>query len=242
VFLAYGGWSDTATLSAEVRDARHGIMRALLMSMILVTLLYVLVNWAYLRGLSHLGLARSEAPAADLLLHAFGAPGQTLIVGIVALTSITSMNAILIAGARTTYAAARDTQGLARLGGWQVARGTPRAAIVATAGLALALVGFGAYTRGGFATMVDYLSPVYWLFLTLSGIALFVLRRRYPCVPRPFRVPAYPWVPFVFIGSSAYVLYSSLAYVRVGAVLGVAVLAVGVALLVALRLGAKLER
>jgi APA family basic amino acid/polyamine antiporter len=242
VFLAYGGWSDTATLSAEVRDARHGIKRALLMSMMLVTLLYVLVNWAYLRGLSHLGLARSEAPAADLLLYAFGAPGQTLIVGIVALTSITSMNAILIAGARTTYAAARDTQGLARLGGWQVARGTPRAAIVATAGLALALVGFGAYTRGGFATMVDYLSPVYWLFLTFSGIALLVLRRRYPNVPRPFRVPAYPWVPFVFIGSSAYVLYSSLAYVRVGAVLGVAVLAVGVALLVALRLGAKLER
>ena len=87
-----------------------------------------------------------------------------------------------------TYAAARDTQGLARLSGWQVARGTPRAAIVATAGLALALVGFGAYTRGGFATMVDYLSPVYWLFLTMSGIALLVLRRRYPDVPRPFRV------------------------------------------------------
>ena len=134
VFLAYGGWSDTATLSAEMRDARHGIKRALVLGMGLVTVLYVLVNWAYLRGLSHLGLARSEAPAADLLLYAFGAPGQALIVAIVALTSITSMNAILIAGARTTYAAARDTAGLARLRGWHVARGTPRAAIVATAG------------------------------------------------------------------------------------------------------------
>jgi basic amino acid/polyamine antiporter, APA family len=242
VFLAYGGWSDTATLSAEMRDARHGIKRALLLGMCLVTLLYVLVNWAYLRGLSHLGLARSEAPAADLLFYAFGTPGQALIVGIVALTSITSMNAIMIAGARTTYAAARDTAGLARLGGWHVARGTPRGAIIATAGVALALVGLGAYTRGGFATMVDYLSPVYWLFLTLSGIALLVLRRRYPEVPRPFRVPGYPWVPLAFIISSAYVLYSSLAYVRIGAVVGVAVLAVGVVLLAVLRLGAKLER
>ncbi len=240
VFLAYGGWSDTATLSAEMRDARHGIKRALVLGMSLVTVLYVLVNWAYLRGLSHVGLARSEAPAADLLLYAFGTPGQTLIVAIVALTSITSMNAILIAGARTTYAAARDTAGLARLRGWHVARGTPRAAILATAALALALVGFGAYTRGGFATMVDYLSPVYWLFLTLSGIALFVLRRRYPDAPRPFRVPWYPWVPLAFIASSAYVLYSSLAYVRVGAVAGVAVLTAGVVLLAALRMGAKL--
>ena len=176
------------------------------------------------------------------MLYAFGASGQTLIVAIVALTSITSMNAIMIAGARTTYAAARDTAGLARLRGWHVARGTPRAAILATAALALALVGFGAYTRGGFATMVDYLSPVYWLFLTLSGLALFVLRRRYPEAPRPFRVPLYPWVPLAFVVSSGYVLYSSVAYVRAGAVAGVAVLAAGVALLAALRLAAKLDR
>ena len=59
------------------------------------------------------------------MLYAFGAPGQALIVAIVALTSITSMNAILIAGARTTYAAARDTAGSRVLGGWHVARGTP---------------------------------------------------------------------------------------------------------------------
>jgi basic amino acid/polyamine antiporter, APA family len=242
VFLAYGGWSDTATLSAEMRDARHGIKRALVLGMSLVTVLYVLVNWAYLRGLSHLGLARSEAPAADLLLYAFGTAGQALIVAIVALTSVTSMNAIMIAGARTTYAAARDTAGLAPLRGWHVARGTPPAAIVATAALALTLVGFGAYTRGGFATMVDYLSPVYWLFLTFSGIALFILRRRYPDAPRPFRVPWYPWVPIAFVASSAYVLYSSLAYVRIGAVAGVAVLAAGGALLAALRLAGKLER
>jgi APA family basic amino acid/polyamine antiporter len=242
VFLAYGGWSDTATLSAEMRDARSGIKRALVIGMSLVTVLYLLVNWAYLRGLSHTGLAASAAPAAELLLHAFGAPGQALIVAIVALTSITSMNAILIAGSRTTYAAARDTAGLERLRGWHVERGTPRAAIIATAALALALVGFGAYTRGGFATMVDYLSPVYWLFLTLSGIAVLVLRRRYPDVPRPFRVPAYPFVPLAFIGSSAFVLYSSLAYVRIGAVVGVAVMTAGVVVLAALKLGAKLER
>jgi amino acid transporter len=241
VFLAYGGWSDTATLSAEMRDAERGMKRALILGMTLVSVLYVLVNWAYLRGLSHVGLAGSEAPAADLLLHAFGTPGQALIVAIVALTSVTSMNAILIAGGRTTYAAARDT-GLARLARWHVARGTPGAAIVATASVALALVAFGAVTRGGFATMVDYLSPVYWLFLTLSGVALLVLRRRQPHAPRPFRVPWYPLVPLVFVASSSYVLYSSLAYVRVGAIAGVAVLTLGIALLAALRFAGRRER
>jgi amino acid transporter len=235
IFLAYGGWSDTATLSAEMRDAQHGIRRALVGGMAIVTLLYVLANWAYVRGLSLPGLAASGAPAADLMLHAFGKPGQLLIVAIVALTSITSMNAILIAGSRTTYAAARDTAALAGLGRWHVARGTAAPAIVATAGVALALVGFGTYTRGGFATMVDYLSPVYWLFLTGSGVALFVLRRRFPDTPRPFRVPGYPLVPLVFVASSAYVLYSSLEFVRVGALAGLGVLGAGVLLSVWLR-------
>jgi APA family basic amino acid/polyamine antiporter len=170
VFLAYGGWSDTATLSAEMRDPEHGMRRALVIGISVVTALYLLANWAYVRGLGTLGLAASQAPAAELMRHAFGSAGQLAIVAIVALTSITSMNAILIAGARTTYAAARDTAGLGPLGRWRVERGTPAAAIVATAAVALALVGFGTYTRGGFATMVDYLSPVYWSFLVCRGI------------------------------------------------------------------------
>ncbi|MEO8466199.1 MAG: amino acid permease [Gammaproteobacteria bacterium] len=235
VFLAYGGWSDTATLSAEMRDTRHGIKRALILGMSIVTTLYVLVNWAFERGLGHVALAASVAPAADLMHVVLGRAGQLAIVGVVAITSITSMNAILIAGARTTYAAARDTAALGQLGRWHVARGTPSAAIVAIAAVSLGLLAFGAYTRGGFSTMVDYLSPVYWLFMTLSGVALFVLRRKFPAAARPFRVPWYPLVPIAFVASSVYVLYSSLVYVRTGAVVGVGVLLVGVLLLFGLR-------
>lgn len=235
VFLAYGGWSDAATLSAEMRDRERGIKRALLVGMSVVTALYLLVNWAFLRGLGRAGLAASDAPGVDLMRLALGAPGELLIVAVVAVTSITSMNAIFIAGARTTYAAARDTESLFHLRHWHAERGTPYRAIVALSVVSLALVALGAYTRGGFATMVDYLSPVYWLFLTLSGVALLVLRRRYPGAERPFRVPLYPYVPLAFIASSVYVFWSSVAYVRVGAVAGVAVLAAGVVLLAVLR-------
>jgi APA family basic amino acid/polyamine antiporter len=231
VFLAYGGWSDAATLSAEMRDRERGMKRALVIGMCVVTVLYVLVNWAF-----RAGFTASNAPGADLMRFVFGVPGELAIVAVVAVTSITSINAILIAGARTTYAAARDTESLYRLGRWHAARSTPYPAIVAITLVALALVGLGAYTRGGFATMVDYLAPVYWLFLTMTGVGVFVLRRRYPHVERPFRVPLYPYVPLVFIASSVYVLYSSLAYVRVGAMVGIAVLSVGVALLIGLRM------
>jgi len=231
VFLAYGGWSDAATLSAEMRDARRGILKALLIGLGLVMGLYLLANWAYLRVLGLDGLARSAAPAAELMRTAFGRPGELLIIGAVTLTALSVMNAILIAGPRTTYAAARDLAREFRLGHWNARRGTPTAALLATSAVALALVALGAATRDGFSTMVDYLSPVYWFFLSLSGVALMALRRREPDVPRPFKVPLYPLLPLLFIACCAYLFYASLVYVKAGALVGVAVLALGAALL-----------
>jgi len=65
--LAFGGWSEIATLSAEIKDAKYGMVRAHTYSVIAITALYLLVNWAFLRGLGFAGLAQSQAPAADLM-------------------------------------------------------------------------------------------------------------------------------------------------------------------------------
>ncbi len=227
VFLAYGGWSDAATLSAEMRDPQRGIQRALLLGLGLVMGLYLLANWAYVRVLGVAGLAASEAPAAELMRIAFGRGAELLMVGVVTLTALSVMNALLIAGPRTTYAAARDLATEWQLARWNHERGTPTGAVIATAAVALLLVAFGDLTRGGFSTMVDYLSPVYWFFMTLSALAVIVLRRREPQQPRPVRVPLYPWLPLLFAASSAYVLWSSVVYVKAGALVGLAVLAVG---------------
>lgn len=231
VFLAYGGWSDAATLSSEMKDPRRGIVRALLLGLGTVTALYLLANWAYVRVLGLGGLAASAAPAAESMRVVFGRGAEVAMVGVVTLTALSVMNAILIAGPRTTYAAARDLAAELQLARWDADRGTPTVAVIATSGMALALVAFGAATRGGFSTMVDYLSPVYWFFMTLSGLAVLVLRRKAPAHPRPFRVPLYPVLPLVFVGCSAYVLWASVVYVSAGAIVGVAVLAAGALLL-----------
>ena len=227
VLLAYGGWSDAATLSSEMRDERRGIVIALVGGMSIVAALYLAVNWGYLRVLGFDGLAQSQAPAADVMRLAFGRPGEILIVFTVTTAAVSIMNALLIVGARTTFAAARDLSGLGHLDAWDAARGTPTYAMLAMGAVAIALIGFGTLTRGGFATMVDYLAPVYWFFLSLSALAVIVLRVRYPDVPRPFRVPGYPLTPILFFLSCLYTLYASLAYVQIGALVGVAVLALG---------------
>jgi APA family basic amino acid/polyamine antiporter len=86
--------------------------------------------------------------------------------------------------------------------------------------------------------MVEFTAPVFWVFFLLAGASLFVLRRREPHVPRPFKVPLYPLTPAIFCAVCAYMLWSSLSYVRSqelggfnAAWIGVAVLASGLLLL-----------
>ncbi|WP_242072352.1 hypothetical protein [Microcoleus sp. FACHB-68] len=79
--------------------------------------------------------------------------------------------------------------------------------------------------------MVDYTAPVFWLFFLLTGVSLFVLRLREPALSRPFRVPFYPLTPALFCLICGYLLYSSLAYTGIGALLGMGVVAAGALIL-----------
>ena len=227
VMLAYGGWTEIATLSSEMRDPKRGMLRALMLGLGTVTVLYLVINWALWRGLGLSGLASASAPASKLMEIALTEGADLPVIAVVFAAVVTSINATIIVGARTTFAAARDWPGLGRLGDWNDSRGVPAAAIIAQSIVALFLIGLGTATRQGFATLVDYTAPVYWLFMALSGLALIILRRRQPDVARPFRAPLYPALPLLFTASSLFVLWSSLAYVRVGAVAGLAVLALG---------------
>ena len=236
VMLAYGGWNEMATLSAEVRDGRRGMATALIVAILVITGLYVLVNWAFWRGLGLEGLATSAAPAADLIGLAFGDAAQIVLIIAVAFAVITSINATIVVGARTTYAAARDFPALSWFGEWDEARGIPYRATLAHGVFGLVLVGLGAAYHG-FSTLVDYTAPVFWLFLMLSGTAVIVLRVRQPDAARPFKVPLYPLLPLLFIATSAAMAWSAFGYVGTldergpAAVLGLVVLGVGVGLM-----------
>jgi amino acid transporter len=212
VMLAYGGFNDASTLSAEVRRPRD-ITRAMIGGMGAVTLLYLVANWAYVSVLGPAGLARSDAPAAAVMQAVFGEVGRTAMVIAVGVAAIAILNALLIVGGRTLYAAAADLPGLERLATWDEQRGVPRAAILLQTAITLLLIVWGALTPAGFATMVDYMSPVYWLFLTLSGLALPLLRRKCPEAERPYRVPFGPVLPLIFSAVSIYILWASIDYV-----------------------------
>jgi APA family basic amino acid/polyamine antiporter len=235
VLLTYGGWNEAAYVSAEVSGPRRNVARALLVSVGVITGLYMLANWAYLRGLGLAGVAGSEAVAADLMRRAAGERGAQFVSLLVAVSALTSANATVITGARASYAVGRDFRLFGLLGRWHGHANTPTNALLVQGGIALALVAAGTLARGGFATMVEYTAPVFWFFFLLTGLSLVVLRVREPGVARPFRVPLYPLTPLLFCAACAYMLQSSIAYTGAGALAGVAVLLAGVPVLLLAR-------
>ena len=231
VLLTFGGWNEAAYISAEMRDARRNIPRVLVAATVVLVLVYGLMNFAYLLGLGLEGLRKTQAPAADLMRLAAGDVGAGLLSITVCCAALSTLNATIFTGGRTYYALGRDLPALRRLGIWDGRGENPSNGIIVQTAIALALVAFGAATRDGFQAMVDYTAPVFWFFMMLVGISVFVLRRRDPAQPRPFRVPLYPVTPLLFCLTCAYLLYSSLAYTGLGALVGIAVLAAGVPLL-----------
>ena len=202
-----------------------------MLSILLITTLYLLINWAYLHALGLAGTAKAEQVGAVIMNRAFGERGAEIISLLIAISALTTANATVFTGARTSYAFGCDFPAFRFLGRWSPRTSTPVNALLVQGGIAIALVFFGVVTRRGFETIVEYTAPVYWFFILLTGISLFVLRRKESGIARPFRVPLYPVTPILFCLASAYLLYSSLAYTRIGALAGVAVLTVGAVLL-----------
>jgi amino acid transporter len=238
ILLTYGGWNEAAYLTAEVRDPRRNIVRALVIGIATVTVLYVLLNLAYLNVLGLDGMKASKALAADLMQAAFGSVGKMLLSLVVIAASLSTLNATVFTGARTNYAVGRDYAVFSALGRWSTGANAPVNALLLQGAIAVALVLLSSLTPDGFETMVAYTAPAFWLFFMLTGTSLFILRGQQPAQPNPFRVPLYPLTPALFCAMCAFMLWSSTSYAMskdpssIGAKLGIGVLLLGVPLMV----------
>ncbi|MDO5522432.1 MAG: amino acid permease [Bacteroidia bacterium] len=227
VLLTFGGWNEAAYISSELKTGSKNMALVLIVSILIITLVYVLINLAFLNVLGLQGIAASEAVGVDMMRAVLGEKGVVLIGTLVSLSALSSLNTTIFTGARSNYALGKDFKPFAFLGKWNGSKSAPVNSLILQGVIAVALIIFGAFARNGFEAMVDFTAPVFWFFFLCSGISLMVLRVKKPNEPRPFKVPLYPITPLLFIGSCAYLLYSSLTYTGRGAWLGVGLLAVG---------------
>ncbi len=227
VLLTFGGWNEAAYISAELREGRRNMIRVLMLGLGAITAIYLLAGFAYFRGLGLEAIIASEVVAADLMRRVFGDGGAKIASLLIVVSALGAINGDIFTGARTNYAVGRDFVVLGFLGRWREKTNVPANALLIQGALAAALVLLGALTRKGFVTLVEFTAPIFWLFFLLTGVSLFVLRRREPAVPRPFKVPLYPVVPVLFCISCLYMLRASLVYTGSGAWVGVGVFFIG---------------
>jgi amino acid transporter len=212
VMFAYGGWADISLVAAEVRQPQRNLLRALVGGTVLVALIYVCLNAAFLRSLGVTGMIDSRAVAADILELRMGALGRQAISLLVVVSCLGALNGMLLSGARVPYALGRHHPTFQWLGQWHLARGVPLRSLVGQTAVTLGLIAaFGRDARS-FERLVVFTAPFYWGFIALVGAALLVRRWKLSRPERSFRVPLYPLTPIIFMASSAWMAWAACRY------------------------------
>lgn len=227
VLLTFGGWNEAGYISSEMRGGSKKMATVMIASILIITAIYLLINFAYLHVLGIEGIARSEAVGVDMMRQTMGEKGGVFIGLLVMLAALTSTNATIFTGARTNYAFGKDFSPLSFMNVWKSETSTPVNALLTQGAIATALIVVGSFARSGFEAMVNFTAPIFWFFILCTGLALFVLRIKEPNAPRSFKVPLYPVLPTIFCLASAYLLYSSLLFAGTGTWLGIGVLLLG---------------
>ena len=230
VLFTFGGWNEMAYVAAEVKRPQHNIVRALLIGTVFVTVLYMLVNGAFLYALGPEKMASSQAIAVDTISGVFPKQAGKLISIIICISALGAVNGLIFTGSRISYAMGSEHKSFHALGTWHSERGTPAYALMVQGVLSLAIIIFA----GSFIDTVLYTAPVVWLFFTGTGFSVFVLRHKEPLTPRPYQVTGFPLTALIFSACCIFMFYNAVSYALsvkpIGLLIGFFVLLAGLIL------------
>lgn len=235
VLFTFGGWNEMAYVAAEVRDRKRNIARALVGGTLAVTLIYLLVNLAFLRALGFEGVASSEAVASDAVAGLLPGLGAAFVSALICVSALGAVNGLILAGSRISYALGTGHPLFGALGHWDRRRDSPVRALLVQGAIALLLI----LALGSFVDTLLYTAPAVYAFYVATSLALIVLRRREPARSRPFRVPLYPLPVLIFAATCTYLVYAAVAYRPQVALSALGLLLLGLPLY---RLSVRIER
>lgn len=198
VLWAYEGWQYGTYSAGETVDPQRDFPRAFLVGLLALIGIYMLANVAYLAALGPVEAARTDRIAATAIA-AIVSPGAAMLLAVAIMISIFSAtNSTALTAPRVYYAMAQDGLFFKRLAEVHPRFGTPAFAVVAGSLWSATLA-----VSGTFQQLLEYVVFTGWILYAVGAACVFVYRRRMPDADRPYKVPAYPWTPLLFIAAAA---------------------------------------
>ena len=196
VIWTYDGWIAVSMIAGEVLAPERLMKRIIITGMLVIVTLYVGANLAYLYVMPVSVMAQQKEAIARTVMTAIAGRAGGIAILLAIMTSVFgALNGNLLAKPRVAYALARDGLIFSFLGKTHPRWSTPWAALLIQGVVAIIMV----LVLRDFDTLTTYFVVVEWAALIFAVGAVFVLRRTMPEAPRPFRTPAYPWVPLFFV-------------------------------------------
>lgn len=202
---AYDGWANLTPLSGEMREPQRNLPRAFIGGTLVTLAVYLMMNAAFLMALPFGELSTSKAVAADAVTAVLGHGGTVVIALLVMVSTFGSLNGSIMSDPRVFYAMAEDGLFFKSVGKVHPRFETPHVAIIFSWVLAIIYVLFRDYLQLAAAYVLGI-----WPFLALSVIGMFILRRRKPDMPRPYKAFGYPLIPALFVVGTFLVIGYSL--------------------------------
>ncbi len=221
--FSYAGWSYTSYVAGEIDNPRRNLPLSIIVGMVVVLAAYLAVNVAYMKVLSFPELQQSALVASDAMQRVIGPGSAGLIAAAVMVSTIGALNAVTLAYARIGFAMASDGLFFERLRRVHPRYHTPADAIVV-----LGMVAAAFALSGSFEQIVNYFAFIDYFFFGLAVASVIILRRRFPTMPRPFKMWGYPVTPLLFLGTTAWYLSQVLTHRFRESMVGIGILLAGI--------------
>ncbi len=223
VSWGFDGWNNITYVSGEIRDPKRDLPVALIGGTILITILYLLMNWFYLKAFSPAQMAGIIPVAERATSAVMGDTAASIVTAVVLLSMLGALHGAIFAGARVYYAMARDGLFFRGIGQVHPRFRTPAKAILWQGVWAGALTLSGTFEQ--LITFVMFVTIAFWIAATAS---VFTLRKKYPDRPRSYRTWGYPIVPLLFIVASSGILINTIFERPVESLSGLAIALLGI--------------
>ncbi len=220
-FFAYSGWEGATYVAEEVRNPRKNLPMSIILGIAGIMLLYLAANSAYIFQLPMETIQTSKWVAVDAVGMAIGTAGGVMISLAVMLNTFGNVSAQILCKARTWFAMARDGLFIKSLSKIHPKHKTPNAALVVQAVWATVLLLGAGFAEHMYEAIIDFFSFTSSIFNVSTFAAIWVLRRKYPDVPRPYKVWGYPFTLILVLAIQVWFMVVTLITALLPSLLGI---------------------